>query len=68
MKEKPKTAFECAFAARKGDMPKEQLTGAAKRLFNDKTISTEQLQTYSTPAIAIPARAFNRVRSTFKRG
>ena len=57
-KTKPKTPFEVAYAARKGDVPPEMLRGAAKRLFNDKTLTEEQLKEYTTPRQSGRTRSF----------
>lgn len=41
------SAFGAALAARKGEMPAEQLRGAAKKLFRDKSLSNDQLSDYA---------------------
>jgi hypothetical protein len=55
--EKQQTAFEIALEARKGKIPKEDLKGASRLLFNDKTLSTSQLEGYaSTDREEIPRK------------
>ncbi len=41
------SAFAVALAARKGTIPKENLRGAAKQLFNDRTLSNDQLSHFA---------------------
>ena len=49
MKEKPKSPFAIALAARRGDIKPEALSGAAKRLFLDHTLSRDDLSAYAKP-------------------
>ena len=68
-KNKPPSIFKLALAARNGDIPVEGLTGAAKRIYNDTTLTTEQIKDYTVSKIVpTPRQNFGRTRSTFKRG
>ena len=64
-----RTAFAMALAARRGDVPAESLTGAARLLYKDKTLTREQLKDYaSTKERGLPTKKSGiRVRRTFKR-
>lgn len=42
-----RSAFAIALAARRGDVPPESLTGAARHLYKDKTLTAEQLGDYA---------------------
>ena len=66
--EKRKTSFEVALEARKGKIPKEELKGAAKLLFNDKTLSNSQLGDYaSTERKEIPRKIGTQMHRRAKR-
>ena len=41
------SVFAMALAARRGDIPVESLRGAAKHLYNDKTLSRADLKEYA---------------------
>ena len=62
------SAFGMALAARRGDIEPDALTGAAKLLFKDPTLTEEQLGDYARNREAKPEKAFGRPRKTFKRG
>jgi len=66
-KEKKGTVFAMALAARRGDIPPESLTGAAKRLYHDKTLTQEQLRDYVKKKQSSPAKTLSRRYQTFKR-
>lgn len=71
MKEKataPKSPFALALAARRGDVPPDSLTGAARRLFNDKSLSRDDLKEYANAKTPDRTKQFGRIYSTFKRG
>jgi hypothetical protein len=69
MKQQPKSPFTLALAARRGDIEPAALTPAARRLYNDRTLSREQLSEYANPSEAAPkSNTFSRVRPTFMRG
>lgn len=64
----PKSPFHLALAARRGDLPPESLVGAAKRLYNDKSLTREALEGYTKAQPSHSTKTFNQVRTTFKRG
>lgn len=44
--EKQRSAFGMALAARRGELPAESLTVAARKLFKDSSLSVSQLEDY----------------------
>lgn len=63
------SAFGIALAARRGDIPPESLSGSAKVLFQDKTLTNEQLNDYAETKTDLPQkRQFGRQHRTYKRG
>ncbi len=67
--EAPQGAFGIALAARRGDIPPESLKGSAKVLFQDKTLTNEQLSDYAeTKPNTSQKRQFGRQHRTYKRG
>ena len=67
-KPKPMTPFAQALAARRGDVPHESLTGAAKSLFKDTTLSNDQLKSYTAPQQSPRPKQVAHIKQTFKRG
>lgn len=64
-----RSSFGMALAARRGDIPPESLNGSAKLLFQDKTLTDNQLSDYAeTKTDLSPKRQFGRTHKTFKRG
>jgi hypothetical protein len=62
------SAFAIALKARKGEIPKEELKGASKLLFNDKTLSDSQLTDYaSTERKKLPRKIGTQIHSRPKR-
>jgi len=62
-------AFVTALAARRGDVPPEELKGSAKLLFKDKSLSDAQLSGYAGEKTKeLPPKHFGRPRQTWKRG
>lgn len=52
-----KSAFELAHAGRTGEVPAEKLTGAARKLYNDKSLSDAVLAGYAeTKKVKPPSR------------
>jgi len=64
------SAFGMALAARRGDIPADQLQGAARQLYKDSSLSESQLEDYaSTKRSDLPEKkTFGRRHRTFKRG
>ncbi len=62
------SAFGIALAARRGDIPPESLTGSAKMLYRDKTLTNDQLSSYIDTKTEPQKRQFGRTHKTFKRG
>jgi len=61
--------FSTALAARRGDVPPEELSGSAKLLFRDKSLSDAQLSDYAGEKTKeLPPKHFGRPRQTWKRG
>ena len=58
---KSPSPFSLALAARRGDIPKESLTGAAKLLFKDKSLTQDQLARYAKPPERRTERSFGRI-------
>jgi hypothetical protein len=52
MKTKKPTAFELALAARKGEIPVESISGAAKLLYRDTTIDDARMAEFAAPRTA----------------
>lgn len=67
-KNKPKSPFGLALAARRGDLPPESLSGAAKRLYDDKTLTQDALSDYAKERTPPQSRSFVEIKRTFKRG
>ena len=68
-KNKPPSIFALALAARQGDIPPESLSGAAKRLYKDTTLTHAQLKDYANPSkIDVAKLSIGRTQPTFKRG
>jgi hypothetical protein len=44
-----KSSFELALAARKKEIKLEELNGAAKQLYNDQSLTTNDLELYAKP-------------------
>lgn len=66
-RKKSPSPFALALAARRGDIPHESLSGAARLLYKDNSLSNDRLQEYSAEK-AIRQKSFERVNQTFKRG
>lgn len=64
------SAFGMALAARRGDIPPESLTGSARLLFRDSSLSASDLEDYAgTKRKNLPQKKqFGRPRRTYKRG
>ena len=61
--------FAQALAARKGDIPPESLTGSARHLFRDASLTQEALAGYAKPKKRTVAKeGLVQRHSTFKRG
>jgi len=65
-KDKPTSPFKLALAARRGDLPPESLSGAAKRLYNDNTLTQEALGDYAREKPKPASKQFVKQHSTFK--
>lgn len=66
---KQASAFGMALAARRGDIPPEELSGSAKLLFRDKSLSDAQLSDYAGEKTKeLSPKHFGRPRQTWKRG
>jgi hypothetical protein len=65
--ESQQTAFALALAARKGDLPSEELKGAARHLYRDKTLSDSDLADYAETKTRHLPKAVGHVNPTFKR-
>ena len=68
MPTKPKQSpFQLALAARKKEIAAESLTGAARKLFRDASLSNEDLTAYSAQPTAVKKPiTSNQPRSGFK--
>jgi hypothetical protein len=67
-KDKPKTPFALALAARRGDVPPESLKGAAKRLYDDQSLTQAALEDYAKyKPVARPKQGLGKLHPTFKR-
>jgi hypothetical protein len=64
---KPPSPFALALAARRGDVPPESLSGAAKLLYRDKSLSRDDLHNYVKPGEKAK-KQYERVGVSFKRG
>lgn len=62
------SAFGMALAARRGDIKPEELTGSAKHLFKDSTLSNSQLEDYTKLQTPSTKKNFGRPRRNWKRG
>ena len=61
------SAFALALAARRGDVSPESLTGAARQLFKDDSLTQEQLKDYAkTKRSEHPKRAGQKPHTRFK--
>lgn len=65
--EKRKTPFEIALAAREKKIEPETLRGAARRLFNDSSLSKDDLKQYATPQEIKPREFAGQRHVTAKR-
>jgi len=67
---KQQSAFGMALAARRGDIPPEDLKGSARLLFKDKSLTDNQLEDYASTKTKNRSitKAFGRQHRTFKRG
>lgn len=68
MAKQEQNAFALALAARRGEIPPESISGAAKILYRDNTLSKEQLGEYAKPPSAIRPKQVGKTHPTFKRG
>ena len=61
------SAFALALAARRGDVPPESLTGAARQLYKDTSLTQEQLKDYAkTKRSDLPSKAGQKPHHRFK--
>lgn len=68
-KDKPKTPFALALAARRKEVTVESLSGAARHLFNDRSLTNDDLEQYDKgPKVGEVTRPMFPRRATFKRG
>jgi len=58
--------FKTALAARQGDLPSESLSGAAKRIYDDNTLTNDMLEGYSNPVKENRSRSLVQRHSTYK--
>jgi hypothetical protein len=65
---KPKSPFALALAARRKEVPEESLSGAARLLFKDTTLTQVALEGYAKSKPVVRDKPVVRQRSTFKRG
>jgi len=65
-KEKPKTPFAQALAARKGEIPPEALSPAAKQLYKDNSLTQEALKAYDKSGPRVRTLSVSRTHTTFK--
>lgn len=66
-KNEPKSPFALALAARRGDIPPESLSGAAKMLFKDNTLTQGALEGYDKPPVQPRPKQVSQMRRMFKR-
>ena len=64
----PKSPFELALAARRKEIPEESLSGAARLLFRDESLTQQNLENYSKAKTPVRPKQVTGRHTTFKRG
>jgi hypothetical protein len=63
-----RAAFGMAYAARKGELDPKTLRGAAKHLYDDSTLSKEDLADFARKPARITKKTFANTNHSVKRG
>ena len=63
---KPKSAFVLALAARRKEIPEESLSGAARLLFRDESLTQAALEDYTKAKPVVPEKQFIKSNVKFK--
>lgn len=65
---KTKSPFALALAARRKEVPEESLSGAARLLYRDPSLTQAALEGYSKSHTKVRPKQVRQTHSTFKRG